>query len=334
MGGGGAGPVIQRAAAPKMSVIMGVCNGERHLREAVESVLGQTFGDFEFIVIDDGSTDSTPRILASFDDPRLKIHRQENAGLTKTLNRALSMAKGEYVARQDADDVSATERFEKQTGFLDANTEIALVGTWLTHVDEEGDVIGVTRLPSDPDRIAAALPLSNQFCHGAIMARRSALQSVGGYREAFIYAQDYDLVLRLSERSRLSNIPEALYGHRLALDMISMRHRGRQAAFAELARKLWRQRRESGADDLQRGEPTEKILPEEQATDPVGFYRDVVYLALRHGNMKKARKALGELLRFEPHNTRARLHYALTFLGPLTPLALGAWDALRYGGKP
>ncbi|MGK7344542.1 MAG: glycosyltransferase [Candidatus Nitrospinota bacterium M3_3B_026] len=324
----------RRAAAPKISVIMGVYNGERHLREAVESVLGQTFGDFELIVIDDGSTDSTPRILASFDDPRLKIKRQENAGLTKTLNRALSMAKGEYVARQDADDVSAPERFEKQAAFLDANPDITLVGSWMTHIDEDGDVIGVTRLPSDPDRIAAALPISNQFCHGSIMARRSALESAGGYREAFTYAQDYDLVLRLSERSRLANIPEALYGHRLALDMISIKHRGRQSAFAQLAKKLWRQRREGGIDDLQKGAAIEEILPEEREPDRAGFYRDVVYLALRSGNMKKARMALREIIRLEPGNARARVHYFLTFLGPVTPLALGAWDALRYGGRP
>lgn len=320
--------------APKISVIMAVYNGERHLREAMESILGQTFGNFEFIVIDDGSTDSTARILRSFEDPRLKVKRQENVGLTKSLNKALSMAKGDYVARQDADDVSSRERFEKQVAFLDANPDIALVGSWMTHIDGEGDTIGITRLPTDPDRIAAALPISNEFCHGSIMARRTALQSLGGYREQFTYAQDYDLVLRLSEQARLANIPDVLYRHRLALDMISIKQRGRQSAFAEIARRYWRQRREEGIDDLQKGKAIEEIVPEGGKGDRAWFYRNVVYLALRGGNMKKARMAVREVLKLDPGNARARVHYFLTMLGPLTPLALRVWDALRYGEKP
>jgi len=115
---------------PKISVIMSVYNGEKYLREAIESILNQTFRDFEFIIINDGSTDKTSEILSSYNDPRIVIiNNKRNIGLTKSLNKGLKMVKGEYIARQDADDVSLPERLERMVNFLDMNRDVGLLGS-------------------------------------------------------------------------------------------------------------------------------------------------------------------------------------------------------------
>ncbi len=128
---------------PKVSVIMSVYNGDKYLREAIESILNQTFTDFEFIIVNDGSTDNSLEIIESYDDERIKtINNKKNIGLTKSLNKALKFAKGKYIARQDADDVSLPNRFEKQVEYLDSHPEVALVGTSVYLIDENGKIIG------------------------------------------------------------------------------------------------------------------------------------------------------------------------------------------------
>ena len=114
---------------PKISVVMAVYNGEKYLREAIDSILNQTFKDFEFIIVNDGSTDRTREILESFIDPRIVLIHQEHMGLTKSLNRGIALAKGKYIARQDADDISMAERLEKQFNFLESHENVALLGT-------------------------------------------------------------------------------------------------------------------------------------------------------------------------------------------------------------
>ena len=127
--------------APKVSVVMCVHNGERYLYEALESVLNQTFEDFEFIIVDDASADNTPAILKEYaaQDGRIRLMRNaHNLGLTRSLNKALRLAKGEYIARQDADDISLPQRLEKQVEFLNSNSRTAVVGSWTEVIDEYG----------------------------------------------------------------------------------------------------------------------------------------------------------------------------------------------------
>ena len=200
---------------PKVSVVMSVYNGERYLRESVESILAQTFTDYEFIVVDDGSTDETWDILNSYTDSRLVLLRNEsNMGLPASLNRGLAIARGRYVARQDADDFSFPHRLERQVAYLDAHSFVGIVGTGRVTVSESGEAISVYHMPTSDDRIRAWLLRRSPFCHGTVMARRYLLYETGGYRAALPVTEDYDLWLRLAERCEMANLTEVLYAYR------------------------------------------------------------------------------------------------------------------------
>lgn len=234
---------------PRVSIVMGVFNGERFVSEAVLSILNQNFYDYEFIIIDDASTDQTPRILESFNDSRLVILRNShNLGLTKSLNRALHIARGNYVARQDADDLSFPDRLSKQVTFLDRHPDYCMVGSYANMIDEYNNHIFTIDVPSDYQAIATTLLANNTFIHGSIMSRRSAVIALGGYRENFRYTQDYDLWLRMSEYHLLANLPETLYSLRRLPNSISMSRFDRQLTFAFLARAFYIERKQSGYD--------------------------------------------------------------------------------------
>lgn len=200
---------------PAVSVLMGVWNGAPRVREAVESVLGQTMGDLELIVIDDGSVDATPAVLQSFADPRLRIERRARGGLTSALNRALRLARGSLVARLDADDVALPERLERQRAFLEAHPEVGLLGTGAREIDPGGREIATIRPPTDDAAIRCALIRRNPFVHSSVMMRRAAVESAGGYDPAFPVAQDYDLWMRMSRVTHMANLAEPLVVRRI-----------------------------------------------------------------------------------------------------------------------
>ena len=164
---------------PKVTVLMPVYNGEIYLAEAIESILNQTFADFEFLIIDDGSTDNTWGILSSYNDNRIRLTRNpKNVGLIESLNNALTLAIGHYIARIDADDISLPKRLEKQKEFLDKNLEIALVGSWVEIIDRQGKRIGYQKFLWDDSLIRWQLLFKTTFAHSAIMARRDVLTAV------------------------------------------------------------------------------------------------------------------------------------------------------------
>lgn len=221
---------------PKISVIMSVFNGEKYLKEAVESILNQTYSNFEFIILNDASTDNTKNILLEFDDPRIIIIENfENLGLTRSLNKALKLARGEYIARMDADDISHPLRFEKQVNFLDRNKKCLVVGTFMCLIDDNGRKYGVSGQYEKSEDIKNRLLIQNEIGHGSTMLRRLALEQAGYYNENFLYAQDYDLWLRLSEIGELNNLPEELYSLRYCQGCISIDKQEIQAKYAALA---------------------------------------------------------------------------------------------------
>jgi glycosyltransferase involved in cell wall biosynthesis len=159
---------------PKVTMLMSVYNGARFLREAIESILGQTFRDFEFLIVDDGSTDDSREMILSYCDPRVRlVINDRNVGLPRSLNRGLDLAQGEYVARQDADDISESARLAKQVAFLDSYHDVALLGTWYRKIDEGGRIIGDRQLPCDHVRIRWCQLFFCPFVHTAIMLRKS-----------------------------------------------------------------------------------------------------------------------------------------------------------------
>ena len=200
---------------PAVSVLMGVWNGAPRVREAVGSVLGQTMGDLELIVIDDGSTDGTPAILESFGDPRLRVERRARGGLTSALNRALALARAPLLARLDADDLAVPERLARQVAFLDAHPDVGLLGSAAREVDPSGRAIRTVCPPTDDAALRRALIRSNPFVHSSMMMRRAAVELVKGYDPSFPVAQDYDLWMRLSRVTRMANLAEPLVVRRI-----------------------------------------------------------------------------------------------------------------------
>jgi hypothetical protein len=212
--------------SPTISVVMSVFNGEAFLREAVESILAQTFRDFEFIIIDDGSRDTTPQILAEYAkrDVRVIVLSQTNMGRAASLNRGLALAQAPLIARMDADDVSLADRLEQQLDFLDSHPEVGLLSGAFEITDVKGTVLAAVHLPLDDLQIRAQMLQRNCMCHPAIAMRRDVALASGGYRKQLRDADDYDLWLRMAERTRLANLDVVLLKYRVHEHQASIRN--------------------------------------------------------------------------------------------------------------
>jgi glycosyltransferase involved in cell wall biosynthesis len=199
-----------------VSVVLPVYNGAAYVLEAVDSILAQTWRDFELIVLDDGSTDETPALLAQRNDPRLMVVRHLNRGLALTLNRGIELARGEYIARQDADDISEPKRLERQVEWMDAHPACGLLGTWSTILDADGRRERQHRHPCRNGELQMRLLFDSFFVHSSVMLRRSVLDVVGPYptdpeRNP---PEDFDLWLRIARRFEIANLPEPLVVYR------------------------------------------------------------------------------------------------------------------------
>ena len=223
-------------AKPRIDVIMSVYNGKRFLRQAIESVLNQSYPNFKFIIVDDGSKDNSVDIINSFHDERIELIRNEKTlGLTKSLNKALRIADGKYVARQDADDVSLPDRFESQVNFLEKHPEVDVLGTSIYLIDDKGTNIGKrTPYPTPSKQIFLD---RNEVFHGSAMIRRDALQGVGGYGELFRYSQDYDLWLRIATQNNIRNLKTPLYSFRMHNSSVSLKKTKEQHLYSLFAIK-------------------------------------------------------------------------------------------------
>jgi glycosyltransferase involved in cell wall biosynthesis len=197
----------------RVSVILPVFNAEKYVSEAVNSILNQTYTDFELVAIDDGSTDNSLNILKSFDDPRVIIIQNDgNLGLIKTLNKGIELAKGEYLARMDADDISMPKRFEKQVKLLDGNPDIGVCSTWIDFFGDDNETI---RFPVDHKEIFFRFLLGVQVGHANSVIRRDLLKNLNiRYDSNFLHSEDTNLWVSLLPYTRFTNIPEVLYRYR------------------------------------------------------------------------------------------------------------------------
>jgi len=202
---------------------MAVYNGERYLREAIESVLVQTFSDFEFLIIDDGSTDQTRAIIRSYEDQRIcLVENEQNHGVTPSLNRGLCLARGEFIARQDADDISEPERFEKQIAFMDATPDVALLGTQFTGIDSDGTRWKGWPIPLSHNEIRWRLLFGTPLIHASVMLRwEPVLRHVGYYNDELVKAQDFEYWHRITEKLRAQSLDEPLVRYRIHAERIS-----------------------------------------------------------------------------------------------------------------
>jgi GT2 family glycosyltransferase len=240
------------ASTPAVSVLMPVYDAGDFLAPALDSILAQTFADFELIAIDDGSRDASAQVLARFAarDPRIRVFAQENRGLVAALNRALELARAPLVARMDADDVARPDRFAKQVAYLQDHPEVAAVSGAMDVIDAGGTYLRTAVFPTSPDAVASELLHRCCVCHPAVMARTEALRSIGGYRGNARHAEDYDLWLRLAERSAIANLPDVLLAYRLHPQAISARHIVAQELAALSARGAATLRRRGKPDPL------------------------------------------------------------------------------------
>lgn len=205
----------------KISVIMPVYNGEEYIKNTVESVLGQTFSDFEFIIIDDGSTDNTLNILKNFSDNRIKILNQNHGGIVKALNLGIKESQGEYIIRIDADDICISNRFEKLITYMNENPNVSVCGSWVRKIDKEGNVIGELKYPPiDHKDIKRYAILHNPFIHPSVIVRKKVFDKVGLYKN-FKHNEDYELWTRVLKVGRGHNIPEFLIDYRIHQNQVT-----------------------------------------------------------------------------------------------------------------
>lgn len=240
------------ALTPLVSVLLSTRDGSRYLEEALASLAAQTYPELEIVAVDDGSSDSTPEILARFAalHPRTRLLRTEGVGLAAALHRAAGEATGAFFARQDDDDRSNPERIERQIRFFHVHPEIGVAGTAATRIDEQGRPIGPYAVPLTRSEIDASLRRGTPFVHGSVMMRREAYEASGGYRAAFQAAQDVDLWLRIPPGIGFANLPESLYEWREHPGGVFARARDRQLFFAAVARSFAEERRAKGVDSI------------------------------------------------------------------------------------
>ena len=223
---------------PLISVCMPVYNAERYLAEAIESILGQTFRDFEFLIIDDGSTDRSLAILERYAarDARIRLSSKPNAGYVVRLNEMLHQARGDLIARMDADDVALPERFARQVEFLRSHPEVDVVGGAQEHIDSKGYPLTVHYDPQGHEEISElAMSGACPINHPSVMMRRKALLAVGGYRVEMMPAEDLDLWLRMGERGRLANLPDVIMRYRVHDSSVSASLQRRQISHMQAA---------------------------------------------------------------------------------------------------
>ncbi|MDE2416588.1 MAG: glycosyltransferase family 2 protein [Burkholderiales bacterium] len=241
---------------PRVSVLMAVFNTASYLQEALTSISGQSFADFELIVVDDGSNDGSTQILRAFaaTEPRMRLIVRENRGLISTRNELLQAANGELIAWMDSDDYSSTNRLALQVARFDAEPDLVCLGGFAQCIDPNGEYLNVERYPLEHQEILAEQQKGGAMRFPTTMMRRDAALRAGGFREPFRIGEDFDLFLRLSEAGQMANLPGVIYFYRQHLSSVCSTLGPRWTIYRDAILELAQERKTSGSDKLQRGE--------------------------------------------------------------------------------
>lgn len=298
--------MVKPAAAPAVTVLMAVYDPPLEMLErAVESILGQTFSDFEFLIIDDGSRNSVVRgCLAQRArcDPRIRIAEEPHRGLTASLNRGLDLARGAWIARQDADDWSELARLELQVEYFQAHPETAVLGTNAWTHQQDGRPLWRLHLPTEHAGILRRLARGNPFVHGSVMFPKAAAVAAGGYREEFRCSQDYDFLWRLAECGGAANLAAALYHYRYSSGSVSASRAAEQASAHRAIQRLGAARRRGEPEDVVNARADAQGASAPGALDALLKQADHLMLA---GDYRQAWTVYSKLLRSHPENPRA-----------------------------
>lgn len=305
---------------------MPVHNGEKYIVDAVRSVLQQTFREFEFIIVNDGSLDSTADILESFrrEDNRVAVYHQEKLGFTEALNRACGVAKGKYIARMDADDISLPQRFNRQVEFLEANPKYSVCGTWIKTLGSVNDHI--IQYPTSSEYIKCRLLFDCVLAHPSVMMARDLFEKHGlSYNSQFREASDYFLWVGASKAGALVNIPEVLLLYRVHTHQVSVRDHDQQQQFGDKIRLLQIKELEIKADlhelDLHKAISTKRFLASKEFVE-----RSEIWL-------RKLQAANSNVKKYdEPTFSRVLAEYWFSTCNAATEL--GLWTFRRFSNSP
>lgn len=296
---------------PLISVLMPVYNAAAYLDKALDSLLAQSFSDFECICVDDGSTDHSLAVLedCAKRDPRIRVISRPNTGIVGALNDALAAARGRFIARMDADDWCTPDRFEKQVHYLQQHADCVAVGTWCTRTDPYGSPTGTLEPPLDHETIDAALLRGDGtvIVHATLLMRGQTLRTIGGWQPRYNWVEDLDLFLRLAEHGRVANLPEHLYAYRRhATSVCYVHNETMRDRFKEVVRDAYLRRGISAIPDL------DALRPELAAGHTVAeLYRNWACHAIHRGAANIARK----------HAARAVYH---------APWSLQSWRVMYW----
>ena len=222
----------------KVTVLMPVFNGETYLREAIDSILEQTFDDFEFLIIDDGSTDKSRDIICSYNDPRIKLQVSDsNMGTVHALNRGIKLARGEYIARMDCDDISLPQRFEHQVRFMDAHPDVGICGSGMRLI-KKGKLKNLRFQPASDEELKITLLFNTCFFHPTVIMRKSVVKNVL-YPDNLVYTQDYNFWTRMAKLTGFANLRKPLLYFREHSGQISGKKAKMQKNNARLIRQSY-----------------------------------------------------------------------------------------------
>ncbi|WP_247236064.1 glycosyltransferase family A protein [Telluribacter sp. SYSU D00476] len=286
---------------PLVSVIMPAYNAEKYIMQSLHSLLAQTYTNWELLVADDGSVDTTRSLIDSFDDTRIfRFHQAINQGYLKTWNSLLQKARGEYITFLDADDYIQEERLLLLVNFLNSHPDVHICGTGIAFVDNDQQVVGERTYPSDWEQIQTCLydPTRFPFCGSAVMIRREVAEAVGGYRDFFdrVGWEDHDWLIRCCERYKASNIPNIVYYYRhnpssvtRAID-VSVRS-VRKLVIKKIGLELANQRLQTRTDLLMCNDQAglQALIDKYEAPyrkDPSRIYRMMSYRSLQEGDVQ------------------------------------------------
>jgi glycosyltransferase involved in cell wall biosynthesis len=306
---------------PAISVVMAVYNAGKTLGPTLDSILGQHDADFELIIVNDGSTDSTASLLGRLHDSRVRVLHQENRGLTRALIAGCGAARGSFIARHDAGDASLPERLQKQRAALVANRDLAFVSCWTELVGPEDEHLMIVKGSGRSQRPVSIIDAGERWRvidgpthHGSVMFSRDAYERAGGYRAAFYVGQDWDLWFRLAALGKFQMIEEVLYIARIGPNDLSVTTRSTQARIAKLSRSALDERLRGG-DDAAIVARAAAIRPRRDATRyrrAAGFY--FVGEALRRNSDVRARRYFRDAIATSPLYWRAWIRYAQSWL--------------------
>lgn len=299
---------------PKITVLLPAYNAGPYIREAVDSVLRQTFTDFELIVINDGSKDDTAQILDSYTDPRMKVVHQENMGLVRTLNKGLAMARGKWIARFDADDVCYPRRLEEQVAFMQRHPDYVLTGSEADYMDEHGNFIFTYKFRNYEDaEIRAAAFRECGMIHASVMYSKQAVLDAGGYDEHAITFEDHLLWRNLAAHGKMSIMRKPLIKVRFNPDSVTIDEKWRGKDFLELKARSIKQ----GYVNDEDYELLKSILRKQN----FAAYKQAAYHSMlgkkflwNQHNSSKARQHLAKAIKAQPQKLEPYLLYMISFL--------------------